>query len=75
MPCAVYAVYAAQRKVLRIMLLGLAVQLATMIVSLGLSINKVRTGWDCKAADLPTEMVLYRSAMTASSRVDLSISH
>ncbi|EIW56438.1 uncharacterized protein TRAVEDRAFT_21615 [Trametes versicolor FP-101664 SS1] len=58
----IYAVYAAQRKVLRIMLLGLAVQLAIMIVSLGLSINKVRTGWDCKAADLPTEMVLYSTA-------------
>lgn len=66
MPCAVYAVYAAQSKVLRVMLLGLAIQLAIMIVSLGLSINKVRTGWDCRAADLPTEMVLYRSVMAAS---------
>ncbi|OJT11320.1 hypothetical protein TRAPUB_12195 [Trametes pubescens] len=58
----IYAVYAAQSKVLRVMLLGLAIQLAIMIVSLGLSINKVRTGWDCRAADLPTEMVLYSTA-------------
>ncbi|KAI0633044.1 hypothetical protein C8Q77DRAFT_1059067 [Trametes polyzona] len=58
----VYAVYATQPRVLHIMLLGFAVQVAIMSVSLGLSINKVRTGWDCRAADLPTEMVLYSTA-------------
>ncbi|KAI0673168.1 hypothetical protein C8Q78DRAFT_1166511, partial [Trametes maxima] len=58
----VYAVYAAQPKIMRIMLLGFGIQIAVMAISLGLSINKVKTGWDCKAADLPTEMVLYSTA-------------
>ncbi|KAI0830307.1 hypothetical protein BC628DRAFT_1313246 [Trametes gibbosa] len=58
----VYAVYATQPKILRFMLLGFAVEVAIMAVSLGLSINKVRTGWGCRTADLPTEMVLYSTA-------------
>ncbi|KAI0331374.1 hypothetical protein GY45DRAFT_1301126 [Cubamyces sp. BRFM 1775] len=58
----VYAVYAAQPKVMRIMLLGFGVQVAIMAVSIGFSIDKVKTGLDCKATDLPTEMVFYSTA-------------
>ncbi|KAH9851308.1 hypothetical protein C2E23DRAFT_733276 [Lenzites betulinus] len=58
----VYAVYATQPKVMRFMLSGFAIEVVLMAVSLGLSINKVRAGWDCKAADLPTEMVIYSTA-------------
>ncbi|OSD06664.1 hypothetical protein PYCCODRAFT_1450026 [Trametes coccinea BRFM310] len=58
----VYAVYAAQPKIMRIMLLGFAIQVTLMSVSLGLSIDKVKTGWYCKTTDLPTEMVIYSTA-------------
>ncbi|KAI0369353.1 hypothetical protein BV20DRAFT_1122220 [Pilatotrama ljubarskyi] len=58
----VYAVYANQPKILRIMLFGFGIQVAIMAISLGLSVSKVRASWDCMAADLPTEMVLYSTA-------------
>ncbi|CDO68737.1 hypothetical protein BN946_scf184989.g3 [Trametes cinnabarina] len=58
----VHAVYAAQPKIMRIMLFGFAIQVALMSVSLGLSIDKVKTGWYCKSTDLPTEMVIYSTA-------------
>ncbi|KAI8990363.1 hypothetical protein BD414DRAFT_528369 [Trametes punicea] len=58
----VYAIYAAQPKAMRVMLFGFAIEVALMAVSLGFSIQKVKTGLDCKAADLPSEIVLYSTA-------------
>ncbi|KAI0698181.1 hypothetical protein C8T65DRAFT_660965 [Cerioporus squamosus] len=58
----VYAVYAAQRKILRIMLLGFGLQVVIMAVSLGVSMPKIVAGFYCNAADLPAEMVLYSTA-------------
>ena len=37
-----------------------------MAVGIGLSIHKVKTGLDCRATDLPTEMVFYRSVPAGS---------
>lgn len=59
-PRVVYAVYAAQQKVLRIMVAGFVLQVAIIAVSLGVSMPKMVAGFYCQAADLPTEMVLYR---------------
>ena len=56
----VYAVYGGQQKILRLMQLGFALQVAIMAVSLGVSMPKIATGFYCKAADLPAEMVIFR---------------
>ncbi|KAI0758944.1 hypothetical protein C8Q74DRAFT_1300993 [Fomes fomentarius] len=58
----VYAVYAAQKKVLQIMVAGFVLQIAIIAVSLGVSMPKIVAGFYCQAADLPTEMVLYSCA-------------
>ena len=55
-----YAIYATRKVAMRIMLVGFAIQLAVMAVSLGVSMPKLATGFYCNAADLPVEMVLYR---------------
>lgn len=56
----VYAIYATKTRVLRVMLVGFALQVILMGVSLGVSMPKIMAGFYCKAADLPAEMVLYR---------------
>ncbi|KAI0744527.1 hypothetical protein C8Q76DRAFT_700025 [Earliella scabrosa] len=58
----VYAVYGGQQKILRLMQLGFALQVAIMAVSLGVSMPKIATGFYCKAADLPAEMVIFSTA-------------
>ncbi|KAI0742934.1 hypothetical protein C8Q80DRAFT_1330316 [Daedaleopsis nitida] len=58
----VYAVYSARQRIMRIMQLGFALQAAIMAVSLGVSMPKLASGFYCKAADLPPQMVLYSSA-------------
>ncbi|KAI0772332.1 hypothetical protein BD413DRAFT_623043 [Trametes elegans] len=60
----VYAVYATRPKILHIMGFGFGLEVAVMAVSLGFSIKKVKTGLNCLAADLPTEMVFYSTAST-----------
>ncbi|RDX41611.1 hypothetical protein OH76DRAFT_1411996 [Lentinus brumalis] len=58
----VYAVYGGRRKILRIMLLGFALQLAMMAFSLGVSLPKIVVGPLCRAVDLPAEMVFFSTA-------------
>ena len=42
------------------MLVGFAIQLVLMSVSLGVSFPQIMSGFYCRAADLPVMMVLYR---------------
>ncbi|OBZ73548.1 hypothetical protein A0H81_06540 [Grifola frondosa] len=55
----IYAIYAAENRVLRIMLAGFAIQIVVTSISLGISIPKIMTGVQCIATVLPVEMVIY----------------